>query len=562
MRLLPVIERELRVQARLGFTYGLRVMGATTLLFVCVFFGAREGFEAPIGGRLFSYLNTTLFISIWIMVPMLAGDCISRERREGTLGLLFLTPLRAREVVLAKVMVHGLRALTLWLAVIPIVTICFLLGGVTWKEGVMSLIINFSMICCALAAGLIASALSKSWIRAQLLACILGAVFAAGFVLVTGYAIWGTAGRDYSFQLPGLFGPYHPGADFNGQAWAMGLFAATDLEAWWGLLFGSIRRTSQIAWFEAEIGMALLSVLTLLLAVELAAFVLRRVWQSNPPPPSRVWLEQRLTTPIVGVSLFRAWLRHKLEHNPIGWLEQRTWTGRLVLWGWLAVLISIYSAMFSSNGLGHFIDPLQVAIGWMLLCSIAATASGSFRRERETGLLELLLVSPLTSSQIIFGRLRGLWGQFLPALLIISFVWIYFAQVFHLANVRESIQFFSVSFLALPVIGLYHSLRRPNFVSAFLFTLFWGLLLPLCIRLAVISLLLAGFGGGGAYSPNVDAISGFSPDQGRGLGDALLRFLVSSQFVSALQIGLALWFGRRLHQDLDRRNFSIQKLEN
>ena len=44
------------------------------------------------------------------------------------------------------------------------------------------------------------------------------------------------------------------------------------------------------------------------------------------------------------LTFFRRWMRRKLERNPIGWLEQRTWSGRLVTWGWFAVLISIYSA--------------------------------------------------------------------------------------------------------------------------------------------------------------------------------------------------------------------------
>ena len=563
MRVLPVIERELRVQARLGFTYGLRVLGATTLLFVCLYFGAREGFESAIGGRLFGYLNTTLFISIWIMVPMLAGDCISRERREGTLGLLFMTSLRAREIVLAKVLVHGLRAMTLWLAIVPVITICFLLGGVTWKEGVMSLLVNFSMICWALAAGLIASAVSKVWLRAQLVACGLGFCFAAAFLLLSGYAILGTAGRDPSFQLPHLFGAYRARGDFSGQAWGMGLFAVTDLEGWWGTLFGSLKPGNQSAWYRAEIGITIFSVLLLLMAVEIAAFILRRLWQQNPPRPSQVWLEQQLTTPVVGVGLFRFWLRRKLERNPIGWLEQRTWSGRLVMWGWLAVLISIYSALFSSNGLDRIIDPVQNLLGWTLVCTMAATAAGSFRRERETGLLELLLVSPLVVSQIIFGRLRGLWGQFLPALVIISAVWMYFTQVFHLQLVSVSIQFLCVSFVTIPVVGLYHSLRRPNFVSAFLFTLFWGLLLPVCIRLAVESLKRA------IYGPDPEPVGVWGnqvfyniPLRPLEVEEKILNLLLSPLFTSLLQIGLAIWFFRRLQRDMESRNFTINRAEN
>jgi len=52
-----------------------------------------KGAPSELGGRLFSALNATLFLSIWIFVPLLTADTISREKREGTLGLLFLTPL-------------------------------------------------------------------------------------------------------------------------------------------------------------------------------------------------------------------------------------------------------------------------------------------------------------------------------------------------------------------------------------------------------------------------------------------------------------------------------------
>src|SRR5215218_2240681 len=108
MNVKPVIERELRVQARQSFTYLLRMLGVATLLFACFYFAATEGFMSQFGGKLFGYINFTLFCSIWILVPPLAADCISREKREGTLGLLFLTPLKARDIVLAKGLVHGL----------------------------------------------------------------------------------------------------------------------------------------------------------------------------------------------------------------------------------------------------------------------------------------------------------------------------------------------------------------------------------------------------------------------------------------------------------------------
>src|SRR5215469_15069878 len=101
MTLLPVIERELRAQSRLPFTYNARVIAGFAVIVACAWFALTRDLGHGMGGELFVRLNATLFHSIWILAPLLCADCISRERREGTVGLLFLTPLNARDVVLA-----------------------------------------------------------------------------------------------------------------------------------------------------------------------------------------------------------------------------------------------------------------------------------------------------------------------------------------------------------------------------------------------------------------------------------------------------------------------------
>ena len=58
-----------------------------------------------------------------------------------------------------------------------------------------------------------------------------------------------------------------------------------------------------------------------------------------------------------------------------------------------------------------FVDEVQVFVKG----GRGGDGSGSFRRERETGVLELLLVAPLSTHQIVWGRLRAIWGQFAPA---------------------------------------------------------------------------------------------------------------------------------------------------
>ena len=184
----------------------------------------------------------------------------------------------------------------------------------------------------------------------------------------------------------------------NWWQWVLpaGFFAATDAEAWWGTMFGSLARPSQRAWLMAALESAVFSLLFLLAAVQFAAWKLRRSWQDEPPSARRLWLEQKFCTPVVGVNFFHRWLRKKLERNPIGWLEQRTWTGRLVTWGWFAVMISFYSAVFYVPNVNTLLAAVQKLMAWSLLTLISVSAAGSFQRERETRVLELLLVSPMT----------------------------------------------------------------------------------------------------------------------------------------------------------------------
>ncbi len=199
---LPTIEREMRAQARQGLNHALRVLGPAALVLVGLVVASDTGFVPNEGGKFFGLLNGTLFLFIWLAVPMITADCISAERREGTIGLLFLTPLKARDIVVAKGLAHGLRALVLWLAALPILTLPFLQGGLGWREAVLSAMMNFSSICLALAAGVLASSFCKRWLRAQLLAFGLAALFATALFWLTTLALVEMINRHAA--LPGL----------------------------------------------------------------------------------------------------------------------------------------------------------------------------------------------------------------------------------------------------------------------------------------------------------------------------------------------------------------------
>jgi ABC-type transport system involved in multi-copper enzyme maturation permease subunit len=533
MILLPVIGRELRGAARHPFTYNLRVLGVAALLVAFGCFGLQGNLGPGVGGELFRYLHTALFLAIWCLVPLLTAAVLSRERREGTLPLLFLTPLRPGDMVFAKGLAHGVRAFTLWLAVVPVLTISFLGGGLSWLELMISALINFSSICMGLASGLLASAWARVWSRALALSLCFAAgslaVFLVGFPWVACAVPQLLAGQAVdSFGLPSL---------------QVGFKCAVNQDDFWRTFLnapsaGWIRSPVMVA-FNGLSGVGVVALCSLscsLLLVRLAAWRISRTWREEPLSARRLRFQERLCQPVFFQHALRRWLNWQLQRNPIGWLEQRSWSGRLVVWSWLAVVACIYSSLFANLYLyQRGFHGLQVALATLLAGSIALSASGSFRRERETGVLELLLVAPLREWQIIGGRVVGLWTQFLPSAMLLCAVWVFGASILSQRPELPSVLLYAVTFATIPVVGLYFSLATANFIVALVGTLLLQIVIPQALVQAW-------------YLFDDSASIGYHSEEGTGFA---LVFPVLFQILSAVCLA---W---RLQNNLRRRRFAL-----
>src|SRR5690348_11076833 len=230
---LPILlAREMRSAARQPLSYFLRLLGAAALIAMLAFTIIEGGDTMEHGGLVFARLHATLLVAIWVLVPLFTADCISRERREQTLPMLFLTPLKPRHIVLAKGLAHGLRALTLWLAVLPVLAIPFLLGGVSWVEGVLSVLSTFGSICLAMAAGLLGSVRARVSMRALLVAASLGFLLFFAFALELGFLASGGG-----VTLPFALG--RPGPTDVWGLFGFGLFLALDVRGCWQNLVGA-----------------------------------------------------------------------------------------------------------------------------------------------------------------------------------------------------------------------------------------------------------------------------------------------------------------------------------
>ncbi|MBC8001111.1 MAG: ABC transporter permease subunit, partial [Opitutaceae bacterium] len=171
MELLPTATRELRLAARRSRTYSTRV-GFNALAILVVFGLLSPSFAgvrspAETGQFLFLALSAVAFFLSLISGAFMTADALSEEKREGTLGLLFLTDLRGHDVVLGKLVGKGLNPFYALISVLPLLALPMIIGGVTPGEFFrMSLVLlntMFFSLTLALAASAISVASRRAW---------------------------------------------------------------------------------------------------------------------------------------------------------------------------------------------------------------------------------------------------------------------------------------------------------------------------------------------------------------------------------------------------------------
>jgi ABC-type transport system involved in multi-copper enzyme maturation permease subunit len=96
-----------------------------------------------------------------IVRAFLTADCVSGEKRDGTLGLLFLTDLESYDVVFGKMAATSLHAVYGLLCVLPSLALCLLLGGVTMGEFWRTTAVLVVTMFMSLTIGLATSVLSR-----------------------------------------------------------------------------------------------------------------------------------------------------------------------------------------------------------------------------------------------------------------------------------------------------------------------------------------------------------------------------------------------------------------
>lgn len=473
MSFLPIVERELRTRARWSSTYWLRCLAALVASGIGVVMMVAALFSGPTaaGKTMFTALAWPAWLFCLLEGLRNTADCLSEEKRNGTLGLLFLTDLNGYDVVLGKFIGASVGAFFTLLATMPVLAIPMLWGGVTGGEFWRMALVLTTSLFFSLSAGIFVSAVSRQERRAWFGSLAL----AAGFTVV----------------LPLL-------ASLLGPAW--GCASPWTL---FSLVFDAAYRARPGDFWRAfvtvqGVGWAGLAA---------SSFLLPRTWQErairaasplrlDPRKAARRRAEREATVKAEAIS-----------RNPILWLATHgRRRGRL---SWLPVGLA---ALLASMCWETFRTTHGLPLGWwaasiglhiVLAMWVAWEACHAFGELRRTGMLELLLGTPLSLQEIVRGQELALRRLFLRPFLILAGAEILFlvascwptltsgstgnglfSLTVGVALVAVSLTLFGLDLLAVSRVGLWLGLtsRKPS--HAWGKTVLWVEALPLLVSIA------------------------------------------------------------------------------
>lgn len=376
---LPLVEREMRVLAR-----GKRLFLMRTFLVALMMVPSLGWVAATSGGGApwFGFLGSMIFYILMLITPMLAAGCISTERENGTLGLLFLSPMRSFDIIAAKFASNFLQLFAVAIAGVPVLAGTLVMGGVTTEQVSGAALSLLALLIGMLSVTVFVSAISVRTRSAVVLSYLLVFFIQFGVPL-----------------MPGLV----PLPD-----WVLQLSAAKAMTmqmSWSG--------ANNLAWAGWTFVMACVQAVFFL---GVASWWVPRTLASEGQESKATWRIRRAIGRRMGFAKrFGDWLRNR---NPLLWLEWRrvslvaSVTALLVAVGG-AVLAFWWTVPKSEPMMEPFYAlcwgiPVHILVGVMAIGSICR----SVMEERREPTTELLRCAPLDVGAYVRAKFAGAWMRY------------------------------------------------------------------------------------------------------------------------------------------------------
>jgi ABC-type transport system involved in cytochrome c biogenesis permease component len=382
-----LIQRELAIAARQTSTYRARLLSAVSVLALFLVISTHQrGTRA--GALLFTLSSFLLFFQALFSGLRLTSDCLSEEKREGTLGLLFLTELRAGEIVLGKMAVRSLRGLYALIASLPVLCLCVLLGGITGIDAFIESVMIIVVMLFSLAVGVFVSSCATED-RAAFFGTF-GLLLAFALIPIT---LWKTL----NIFTGGRFTAFDP-LLYLSPSYAYKVTPPT------------LSPTSNV-----EVRNSLLTLLASgACLVAAAAFQIRRFFVQFPSAPIAKLKKSRSTRgkhrPIPSAGP---------KSNPYFWLLTREKFLRKILWTFVILVPAFLLAtkLLSAPIFVLYYGLYLVHVLWKTI--LAADAVRQLHSDFRNGALELLLSTPLPVEEIISAHTHRSHRMLFPGTLIL-----------------------------------------------------------------------------------------------------------------------------------------------
>lgn len=396
MRFLPIVERELRVASRERKTHLFRVSTAFVASVVAgsLLFNISALGGSSFGGRqLFVALTGIGFYGCLMAGVAYSADAISRENREGTLGLLFLTDLKGYDVVLGKLTAASLISFLALFATFPVLALPLMLGGVTWLQFLSVFAALGNTLFFSHALTLLVSTVYQETQKAMSAAVL--------------FLISVVAGLPFVQYLPFL-------EPFRATLSKTALFSP-------GYCFYESVQGPGISCFASLVCSHLLAWTFLLFA----SYRVKRCWQVKSV--TTIGWRARWSRWVLGSPEFRLNLRRQLlDQSGYLWLISRSrfkrvgvWTGFVIVIFALAFLHNRVAGGWASIGKAELLV-LMFALHAIVRIAVAGESSRHLDRQKRNGELELLLsATPLCNKDILGAHDQALKRLFLGPLVFV-----------------------------------------------------------------------------------------------------------------------------------------------
>ncbi|HUY91704.1 MAG TPA: ABC transporter permease subunit [Pirellulales bacterium] len=401
----PVFTREVATAPRRARLYLARAAYVAVLLVLTataweVLAGTQVvrnvGDLARFGAVVFQILAPLQLAVVMFFAALSAASAVAAEKDRQTLILLLLTNLSNTELVLGKLLASMLNVLVLIASALPVFMLLVLLGGVSFAQVIHVFAVTLAG---ALAAGSL-GALLAFW-REKTFQTLAMTALALVFWLTS----WEAVAR-------GALGESWLGVSC--QTWAVGF------SPWQAMLEAMrpiVESDPALGPIRTSVNLFLLLAVAMTIGQNLIAIAMVRVW--NPSREMRRDQEASKEKPVEAAQhVRRPGKTREVWDNPIIWREVRTWAyGRKIIAVRVAYLVlaalalaGLYSLVHqpgapSRNDLALILAPFGV----LSLVLLNAQAVTSLTSERDAKAIDLLLVTDLSPSEFIYGKLGGVF---------------------------------------------------------------------------------------------------------------------------------------------------------